>query len=88
MNKKASDIKLVSLYSTIKMMHGPINIRVLMGLCGNHYFVFYYLVGPHYGICSVSPFWHLKILRWFLDIWKICAQLGMNISLGIGRCSS
>ena len=24
---KASDIKLVSLYSTIKMMHGPINIR-------------------------------------------------------------
>jgi len=25
--KKASDIKLVSLYSTIKMMHGPINIR-------------------------------------------------------------
>jgi hypothetical protein len=27
--KKASDIKLVSLYSTIKMMHGPINIRFL-----------------------------------------------------------
>jgi len=26
-NNKASDIKLVSLYSTIKMMHGPINIR-------------------------------------------------------------
>jgi len=26
MKKKASDIKLVSLYSTIKMMHGPINI--------------------------------------------------------------
>jgi len=26
-NKRASDIKLVSLYSTIKMMHGPINIR-------------------------------------------------------------
>jgi hypothetical protein len=25
-NNKASDIKLVSLYSTIKMMHGPINI--------------------------------------------------------------
>ena len=25
--KKASEIKLVSLYSTIKMMHGPINIR-------------------------------------------------------------
>ena len=28
-NNKASDIKLVSLYSTIKMMHGPINIRCL-----------------------------------------------------------
>ena len=27
-NKKASDIKLVSLYSSAKMMHGPINIRV------------------------------------------------------------
>jgi len=27
-NNKASDIKLVSLYSTIKMMHGPINIRI------------------------------------------------------------
>ena len=27
--KKASDIKLVSLYSTIKMMHGPINIKNL-----------------------------------------------------------
>ena len=26
-NNKASDIKLVSTYSTIKMMHGPINIR-------------------------------------------------------------
>jgi len=26
-NNKASDIKLVSLYSTIKMMHGPINIE-------------------------------------------------------------
>jgi len=26
-NNKASDIKLVSLYSTIKMMHGPINIK-------------------------------------------------------------
>jgi len=24
-----------------------------------------------------------KIFRWFLDIWKICAQLGMNISLGL-----
>jgi len=27
-NNKASDIKLVSLYSTIKMMHGPINGRL------------------------------------------------------------
>jgi len=27
-NNKSSDIKLVYLYSTIKMMHGPINIRV------------------------------------------------------------
>ena len=27
--KKASDIKLTSLYSTIKMMHGPINIKGL-----------------------------------------------------------
>jgi len=27
-NNKASGIKLVSLYSTIKMMHGPINIRL------------------------------------------------------------
>jgi len=26
-NNKASDIKLVYLYSTIKMMHGPIDIR-------------------------------------------------------------
>ena len=26
-NNKTSGIKLVSLYSTIKMMHGPINIR-------------------------------------------------------------
>ena len=28
-NNKASDIKLVSLYSAIKMMHGPINIIIL-----------------------------------------------------------
>ena len=28
-NKKASDIKLVSLYLTITMMHGPINTRLL-----------------------------------------------------------
>ena len=27
MKQKTSDIKLVYLYSTIKMMHGPINIR-------------------------------------------------------------
>jgi len=27
-NNKTSDINLVSLYSTIKMMHGPINIRI------------------------------------------------------------
>ena len=27
-NNKTSGIKLVSLYSTIKMMHGPINIRL------------------------------------------------------------
>jgi len=27
-NNKTSDIKLVSLYSTIKMMHGPINIMI------------------------------------------------------------
>jgi len=27
MKNKASDIKLVSVYSTIKMMHGPINTR-------------------------------------------------------------
>jgi len=26
-SNKASDIKLVDLYSTIKMMHGPINLR-------------------------------------------------------------
>jgi len=29
-NNKASDIKLVSLYSTIKMMHGPININYMV----------------------------------------------------------
>jgi len=29
-NNKASVIKLVNLYSTIKMMHGPINIRLLL----------------------------------------------------------
>jgi len=29
-NNKASDIQLVSLYSTIKMMHGPINIRIFI----------------------------------------------------------
>ena len=28
-NKTASDIKLVSLYSTIKILHGPIIIRLL-----------------------------------------------------------
>jgi len=28
-NNKTSDIKLVSFYSTIKMMHGPINIRFI-----------------------------------------------------------
>ena len=38
-NNKASDIKLVPLYSTIKMMHGPINIKWLLfvsfdRLCG------------------------------------------------------
>jgi len=27
---EASDIKLVSLYSTIKMMHGPINMRLIL----------------------------------------------------------
>ena len=31
-NNKASDIKLVYLYSTIKMMHGPINMR-LKNIC-------------------------------------------------------
>jgi len=31
-NNKASDIKLVSLYSTIKMMHGPINIRFIINI--------------------------------------------------------
>jgi len=28
MRAEASDIKLASVYSTIKMMHGPINIRL------------------------------------------------------------
>jgi len=32
-NNKTSDLKLVSLYSTIKMMHGPINIRFTVTLC-------------------------------------------------------
>jgi len=31
-NNKASDIKLVSLYSTLKMMHSPINIRYLLAI--------------------------------------------------------
>ena len=31
-NNKASDIKLVYVYATIKMMHGPINLR-LTELC-------------------------------------------------------
>ena len=30
MNNKANDIKLVSRYSTIKMVHGPINIRLYL----------------------------------------------------------
>jgi len=32
-NNKTSGIKLVSLYSTIKMMHDPINIRFVMSIC-------------------------------------------------------
>jgi len=32
MKNEASDIKLDSLYSTIKMMHGPINISIAVGL--------------------------------------------------------
>ena len=32
MKEKASDIKFVSLYSTIKVMHGPINIRFVNAL--------------------------------------------------------
>ena len=31
-NNKASDIKLVYLYSTVKMMHGPINLRISVGI--------------------------------------------------------
>jgi len=38
---KARDIKLVSLYSTIKMMHGPINVRCLLTL---------------YSLCCLAPF--------------------------------
>ena len=30
---KGSDIKLVSLYSSIKMMHGPINVRLIIPDC-------------------------------------------------------
>jgi len=33
MNNKTSDIKLVYLYSTIKMMRGPINLKFFITLC-------------------------------------------------------
>jgi len=35
-NNKTSGIKLVSLYSTIKMMHGPINISYILLVKWNH----------------------------------------------------
>ena len=34
-NNKASDIKFVYLYSTVKMMHGPINIESRFSLKSN-----------------------------------------------------
>ena len=44
-NNKANDIKLVSLYSTIKMMHGPIYVR---------YTTFYFPCPPLEAVLSIS----------------------------------
>jgi hypothetical protein len=32
-------------------------------------------VGPQYGTCFISHFWGLKILSWFQDFWKSCANM-------------
>jgi hypothetical protein len=34
-------------------------------------------VGLQYGTIFMSPYWH-RILRWFLDFWKICAPPGIQ----------
>ena len=32
-------------------------------------------VSLQYGTCFMSPFWHLQILKWLPDFWKICGPL-------------
>jgi len=48
-NNKASDIKLVSLYSTIKMVHGPINIRFVIAVrfCVRQHGINRFLLGEY-----------------------------------------
>jgi len=47
-------MKLVSLYSTIKMMHGPINIRINnITKCQSHGFILH----QHVSVNPVTPVW-------------------------------
>jgi hypothetical protein len=37
------------------------------------------LVSIQYGNFFMSPFWHLRILRWLPDFWKICGPLSKTL---------
>jgi len=57
-------MKLVSLYSTIKMMHGPINIRV-----PRRYLLF---IVTMYELCQelikINPFFYHVLFKWRLNL--------------------
>ena len=79
--KKASDIKLVSLYSTIKMMHAPINIRY--GEClkflrfdryGNNNWA---LFEQAFSLCNERS--HVNIPT--IVVWKLCMSKISNMTV-------
>ena len=66
-NNKASDTKLVSLYSTSKMMHGPINIR----LCSCMYVLCCMLSHCYFLLFVIYQLLDLCFLMFFLCLFSV-----------------
>jgi len=71
LNNKTSDIKLVSICSTIKMIHGPIYIRSIIFAWGNNGHLVWKLCTIRTKVCAVwAPFWSCIMLKWAVHVFN------------------